>query len=201
MELKCYKCVIDPDITSDLEVSFVALVDRPAIDRNFLSFNERQRFSLNEDRQIISGPAMIAGLPMYRKDETFGEYYVEFDAETILSIVQKFNAKGYMQNFNLFHDENQQLPGITIFNSFISDPSLGIQPMQGFEDVADGSWFISAKVNNDEAWGKIKDGSVKGFSVEGIFQYVKMQSQKAKLTPDETVLKILDLLKETTGLI
>jgi hypothetical protein len=181
MELKCFKCVIDPDVTSELEVNFVALVDRPAIERNFLAFNERQRFTVNEDRRIISGPAMIANLPMYRKDDTFGEYYVEFDPETIMSIVQKFNQKGYMQNFNLFHDEAQKLSDVTIFNSFIADKTLGIQPMVGFEDVADGSWFISAKVENNEAWAKVKDGTVKGFSVEGIFQYVKMAgSEEAK---------------------
>lgn len=197
MDLKCYKCVIDPAVDSELEVSFVALVDRPAIDRNFLAFNEKQRFAINEDRRIISGPAMIAELPMYRKDETFGEYYVSFDAPTIYSIVQKFNQKGYMQNFNLFHDEAQKLPGVTIFNSFINDDTLGIQPMTGFEDVANGSWFISAKVENDEAWAKVKDGTVKGFSVEGIFQYVKMSAQAPKLTDEQRLQKIRELLFET----
>jgi len=194
---KCFRCIIDPDKESDLEVSFVALVDRPAIDRNFLTFNEKQKFAVNEERRIISGPAMIAELPMYRKDETFGEYYVSFDAPTILSIVQKFNQKGYMQNFNLFHDEKQKVDGMTIFNSFVTDSSLGIQPMNGFEDVADGSWFISAKVENDDAWAKIKDGTVKGFSVEGIFQYVKMSSQRPKLTDEEKIAKIIELLNET----
>lgn len=197
MDLKCYKCVIDPAVDSELEVSFVALVDRPAIDRNFLAFNEKQRFAINEDRQIISGPAMIAELPMYRKDETFGEYYVSFDAPTIYSIVQKFNQKGYMQNFNLFHDEAQKLPGVTIFNSFINDDTLGIKPMTGFEDVENGSWFISAKVENDEAWAKVKDGTVKGFSVEGIFQYVKMSAQAPKLTDEQRLQKIRELLFET----
>lgn len=197
MELKCFKCVIDPSIESDLEVSFVALVDKPAIMRDFMAFNEKQRFAVDDDKRIISGPAMIANLPMYRKDETFGEYYVEFDPQTIFSIVQKFNQKGYMQNFNMFHDDQQQLPGVTIFNSFIADASLGIMPMKGFEDVADGSWFISAKVENDDAWAKVKDGTVKGFSVEGIFQYVKMSHQHPKLTDDQIVEKIAELLKQT----
>jgi hypothetical protein len=198
-DLRQFKCVIDTELSSDLEVSFVALVDRPAIERNFLAFNDRQKFTVNDDRRIISGPAMIADLPMYRKDETFGEYYVQFDAPTIYEIVQKFSAKGYMQNFNLFHDETQQASGITIFNSFVTDPSLGIKAPEGFEDVAPGSWFISAKVNNDEAWAKVKDGTVKGFSVEGIFQYVKMSAQKPKLTDDQVIEKIIELLKETSA--
>jgi hypothetical protein len=78
-----------------------------------------------------------------------------------------------MKNVNLFHDPNLQTEGVTIFESFISDASRGILPMKGFEDLPDGSWFISAKVENDDVWNKIKAGEVKGFSVEGIFSYVK----------------------------
>lgn len=196
MDLQCYKCIIDPASESILEVSFVALVDRPAIDKNFLAFNEKQRFAVNEDRRIISGPAMIADLPMFRKDDTFGEYLVSFDAPTILTVVQKFNQKGYMQNFNLMHDDAQAVSGLTIFNSWISDSTLGIQPMQGFSDIADGSWFISAKVENDDVWAKVKDGTLKGFSVEGMFQYIKMA--KPKLTTEERLQKIRELLFETS---
>jgi hypothetical protein len=43
--------------------------------------------------------------------------------------------------------------------------------MKGFEDVPDGSLFGSFYVENDEVWGAIKDGKLKGFSVEGLFQY------------------------------
>lgn len=198
MDLKCFKCVIDPAIDSELEVSFVALVDRPAIEKNFLAFKEHQKFTINEDRRIISGPAMIANLPIYRKDENLGEHYVEFDPETIFEIVQKFNAKGYMQNFNMFHDEKQTLSDVTIFNSFISDKTLGIAPMAGFEDIEDGSWFISAKVESDDTWAKIKSGEVKGFSVEGVFQYVKVALSKPKLTPEQVIEKIEQLLSETS---
>jgi len=45
--------------------------------------------------------------------------------------------------------------------------------MKGFENVPDGSWFGSFKVDNDEVWQLIKDGKVKGFSVEGVFNYRK----------------------------
>ena len=45
--------------------------------------------------------------------------------------------------------------------------------MKGFEDMPDGTWFISAKVDNDEVWAKVKSGEIKGFSVEGIFSYLK----------------------------
>jgi hypothetical protein len=175
--MEVYKAVINPALDSDLEVNFIGLVDRPAIEKNFLAFKDKLRFTLNEEKRIISGPAMIADMPIYRNDTQLGEYYVVFDRPTIQTIVEKFSAKGYLKNFNLFHDPGQEVNDVTIFNSFISDKELGINPPAGFEDVADGSWFISAKVNNEEVWAKVKEGVIKGFSVEGFFNYVSVAPQ------------------------
>jgi len=166
MELQLYRAQIDPELNSDLEVSFIGLVDRPAIERNFQAFKAHvAKFVLDEARQIISGPAMIADMPLYRNDQQLGEYYVVFDAGAISTIVKKFAAKGFMQKFNLFHDDQQQVNNVTIFNSFLIDASMGIRPPTGFEDLAEGSWFISAQVNNPDVWARVKDGQIKGFSV------------------------------------
>lgn len=175
MALPIYMAEIDPAVDSELEVNYIGLVDKPAIEKNFLAFNDdrsKLRFSVNEEKRIISGPAMIADMPIYRRDEKLGEYLVVFDKKAIQCIVEKFSAKGYLKNFNLFHDEQQQVDDVVIYNSFISDSSIGIAPMQGFEDCADGTWFISAKVNNDAVWEKVKSGDIKGFSVEGLFYYI-----------------------------
>jgi hypothetical protein len=198
MEMQVYKAQIDPSLASDLEVNYIGLVDRPAIERNFQAFKEQQKraaFILNDDKRIVSGPAMIAEMPLYRRDEQLGEYFVVFEKATIQTIVEKFSAKGYLKNFNLFHDEQQQVSDVTIFNSFISDKSLGIPPMAGFEDLADGSWFISAKVNNEEVWNKVKAGLIKGFSVEGFFNYIP--TKKEKLSAEEAYKRIQQILNET----
>lgn len=192
MELQIYMAEIDPAFNSDLEVNYIGLVDKPAIERNFQAFNankQKVHFIINEEKRIISGPAMIANLPLYRNDPQLGEYYVVFDAPSIRTIVEKFSAKGFMRNFNLFHDEQQKVSDVTIFNSFISDKELGINPMAGFDDVADGSWFISAKVNNEAVWQKVKSGEIKGFSVEGIFNYIpaKMAAQIKMSSQDLTM--------------
>ena len=198
MDLPIYKAVINLDFTSDLEVNFIALVDKPAIERNFQAFKEHKQklhFAINEDKRIISGPAMIADMPIYRNDEVLGEYYVVFDKDSIQTIVQKFCGKGFMTNFNLFHNEDAAIKDVTIFNSFISNADLGIAPLKGFEDVADGSWFISAKVNNDDVWEKIKTGEVKGFSVEGLFNYIPIE--KPKYTMEQAQKMIEQILSET----
>jgi hypothetical protein len=198
MELQVYRAQIDPSITSDLEVNFIGLVDRPAIERNFQAFRDHQKkaaFVLNEEKRIISGAAMIADMPLYRKDDQLGEYYVIFDKQAIQAIVEKFSSKGYLKNFNLFHDAQQQVSDVTIFNSFVTDKELGVAPLTGFEDVADGSWFISAKVNNQAVWDNVKAGTIKGFSVEGIFNYVPVA--KVKMSTEDLVSRIQKLINET----
>lgn len=193
--LPIYKAEIDADPDSDLEVNFIGLVDRPAIERNFQAFKasvQKARFAINSEKRIISGPAMIADMPLYRSDNSLGEYFVVFDKPAIRCIVEKFAAKGYMKNFNLFHNEDAKVSDVTIFNSFISDAELGIAPLKGFEDISDGSWFISAKVNNDQVWQKVKAGEIRGFSVEGLFTYTP--TTKAKMSEAEAVTRVGKIL-------
>jgi hypothetical protein len=194
MNLPLFELLINEDEGSELAVNYVALVEKPAIERDFMAFNKDEprgmKFAaVDEERRIISGPAMIADMPIYRKDDDGTEYFVVFKSPTIQAIAQKFFAKSFHQNVNIMHDPTQQVGGVTVFESFIVDAARGIQPMKGFEDVAQGSWFISAKVNNEGVWDQVKVGNIKGFSVEGIFGY------KKKPTPEEAAFgEIISLL-------
>ena len=181
MNLPVYKLVIDEQ-SEDLQVDAVALVDKPAIERDFVAFNKAQAFAVeNEEERIITGPAMLADTPIYRNDER-GEYYVVFDAPTIKKIAQKYFAKGFQNNVNLQHDKGQIVEGVTVFESWIVDSKRGIAPMKGFENVPEGSWFISMKVNDETTWQKIKAGEIKGFSVEGVFEYKIANTPEQMLT-------------------
>lgn len=208
-EIVIYKAEIDPNLESDIEVNYIALLDNPAIEKHFLAFKNdtrKNKFILNEEKRIISGPAMIADMPIYRNDEN-GEYYVVFDKTAIRNIAIKFAAKGYMKNINLFHDDKQKTENVTIFNFFVSDSEIGIQPMSGFEDIADGSLFISCKVDNDNIWQLVKEGKLSAYSVEGLFTYIptariimskerlKKQLSKLELNLNENdLLEIIELL-------
>jgi hypothetical protein len=156
----------------ETEVDFVALVDKPAIERDFLAFakQDRLRFSMDEDRRIVTGPLMLADTPIYRRDQKKGEYYIAFPKIAIEKIAQKFFKNGYQSNVNLMHESGSVVEGLTMFESFITDSQRGIAPMKGFEDVPEGSWFGSFKVENDEVWKDIKEGKFKGFSIEGAFE-------------------------------
>jgi len=182
MELPIYELMISEDMNDDAEVNFVALVDRPAVQRNWNAFKDKVKFQIiSEDKQIISGLLMLADTPIFRSDATNGDYYVTFSKDTIFKIAQRFFKKGYQANVNLMHEASMQVEGVTMFESFISDTSRGIAPMKGFEDSPDGSWFGSFKVDNEAVWQMIKDGKVMGFSVEGIFEYTRQKSKEQQM--------------------
>jgi hypothetical protein len=66
-DLPIYEMVVDDSI--DNGVDFVALVDRPAIQKDFIAFSDQKpyRFDVvSEERRLIAGPLMLADLPIYR---------------------------------------------------------------------------------------------------------------------------------------
>jgi len=165
--------------------------------RSVLAQNARQHFAIeDEERRIISGPMILADTPIYRRDDN-GEYYVKFPRKTVQDILVKFAKKGYHTKLNVMHQSGQEVAGVTIFETWQTDASRGILPMKGYEDVPDGSAFASAKVENDEVWADVKAGKLKGFSVEGVFNYAR---PKAEPTPeDEKMSKIVDILREVNN--
>lgn len=173
MDLPVYKLVIDPNADEMSEVTAVALVDFPAIQEDFQYFNlHKQNYKIeSEEQRIVSGPLMIADKPIYRENAEFGSHYIVFDAGTIKNIAIKYAKKKYQSNVNEMHDPNKIVAGAVLFESFISDSTRGIKPMNGYEDAPDGSWFGSMFIENDETWQKVKAGEFKGFSVEGLFIY------------------------------
>lgn len=192
--LPIYNLVVSMNENSDLEVDAIALVKTPAIERNWMAFNDKLRFTFSEERQIISGPAMLADVPIYRRNDQFGEHYVVFDKEQIGIIANSFLKKGYASAFNLFHNPDMSTDGVSLINSFVTDEQMGIMPMKGYEDAKDGSWFISAKVDDPTVWQKVKSGEVMGFSVEGMFKY-KQPNQTDKLIA--ALMALSDALPDT----
>ena len=152
--------------------------------RNTIARMAKLSFAIiSEEKRIISGALMLADELIYRNNEKMGEHYVKFSADTIKMIAIKFAKKKYQNNVNLMHDPKQKVKGVTMFESWLVDKERGIMPMKGFEGVADGSWFGSFYVENEKVWQSIKKGDYKGFSVEGLFDYVE------PITAEENALK------------
>jgi hypothetical protein len=152
-------------------------------------FASHQSFQIvNEDEHIVTGCLMESDLLIYRNNETMGEHYVKFSAETIKQISIKWAKQKFQTNVNLMHDSNQSVKNVTMFESWLVDKKRGVQPMKGFEDVADGSWFGSFYVENPEVWQQLKDGTFRGFSVEGLFDYTP------PISAEENALKTISKL-------
>jgi hypothetical protein len=190
MDKKLIYLTVDQDETDETRVEKVSFVDSPAIQRGWMAFNSQQRFKVqSEDRRIVSGALMVAGLPIYRRDDS-GEYYVSFTASAIQAIVYKFMKENRTREVNEMHETD--VDGVFLFESFIIDQSRGIKTPEGFDELPDGSWFGSFKVENDEVWKKIKDGTYTGFSVEGLF------TEDMEKNIDERVLaEVIRVLTET----
>jgi hypothetical protein len=190
MDKKLIYLTVDQDEQDETRVEKVSFVDSPAIQRGWMAFNGQQRFKVqSEDRRIVSGALMVAGLPIYRRDDS-GEYYVSFTASAIQAIVYKFMKENRTKEVNEMHETD--VDGVFLFESFIIDQSRGIKTPEGFDELPDGSWFGSFKVENDEVWKKVKDGTYTGFSVEGLF------TEDMEKNIDERVLaEVIRVLTET----
>ena len=188
-KLPVYKLKIKEDDNVKTSVEFIALVDDPAIQIDWQMFNRKIKFAADTERRLLMGPLMIANMPIYRRDDKMGEYYVIFDKEEIYKIVQKFFRNGFTSNFNLMHDK--EVSGIYLIESFIIDDTRGVKAPEAFKDLSQGSWLGTVKVDNDEIWNDfIKTGTLKGFSVEGIFGYERIDDA------EETVLsEIADIVR------
>jgi hypothetical protein len=182
-KLPVYKMVIKPEDESG--VDFIAMVDDPAIEEHgmwqkFESQNIEYKFQGDSERQIISGYAMVADKPIYRRDDANGEYYVVFDKSTIEQIVKKFAEKNYFNNVNFMHDKNQKAKGVFMIESFMVDSERGIQSPKGYPKAPDGSWFVSYYVKDKATWDRVKSEEFKGISVEGMFSYVYQKDESVK---------------------
>jgi hypothetical protein len=169
--LPVFELTISEDINDNSGVDYVSLVDFPAIEKDFLAFSKAKlNYAIqDEEKRIVSGAAMIADLPIYRNSDKNGEHYTVFKKDTIFKIVKKRSKMQYQNNVNLMHDAI--VDGVFEIESYIIDRDRGIMPPKGFEDVADGSWFLSYYIENEDVWQKVKSGEFKGFSIEGFFDY------------------------------
>ncbi len=80
---------------------------------------EGQKFAIqDEEKRIVTGAAMIADLPIYRRDDIRGEYYVVFDKESIFKIAKKW-ARGNKYDAVNTHHRTPIMDGVSLFESYI----------------------------------------------------------------------------------
>lgn len=161
------KCVIDEN--GKLGLTAMGLVDVPAIEENWvaLSSEKVKLSSVDKERRMLYGAALIPEKLILRIDKNNEEYYMKFERETIEQLAHDFYKKNLHHTTNLQHQ--YPVTGVTIVESWLkegnSDKSLAL----GLSDLPDGTWFIGAKVDDDSVWEEVKSGAIRGFSIEGMF--------------------------------
>jgi len=185
MKLKKYKLHLSNDMEDKTGLTTISLVNDPAIKQGFITFSNEEpkmeiKFSIQEDRQIVTGPALIPDMEIFR-DKPFPRT-ISISKEMIENTVKKFNKTGRTGNVNPEH-QPFLLEGIYPFESFISDSSRGINAPTQFSHLPDHTWYLSYFVESPELWSKIKSGEFNGFSIQGFYDELEVAfsaSQKEK---------------------
>lgn len=169
--MKVFKIRIDDD--ESLGMDAISLVESPAVEVNFLVFNKDRKLnftSMDEEKKEITGVVCLADTPIYRVSKELGEHYIVFEKDTIKKMILRYFKNGLSNQVNIEH-QGPMIKGLTMIESYIKDSSRNISPVE-FEEVPDGSWICTYKVDNDAVWEEIKQNhTLKGFSLQGWFSY------------------------------
>lgn len=166
----------------------ISLVDDPAVMSDFMAFDKQRRPQMysvqDEEKRLVRGVVMRADFPIYRISPDMGEYYLIFKAATIRNMAEKYLAESRQNDVNQMHVPGSDVDGVQLVQWFIKGDGVTVE---GFDDIADGSLFAEFHIVNDEIWNAVKDGTYKGFSLEGVFDMV----------PERDVEKV-EAIEETT---
>lgn len=169
----------------DAEEIGLALVGSPAIEADFMYFNDEPiKMLFNDEKMMVKGPALIPNQLIYRND-ILGERYVFFSEETIVKFVELLMSKD-KNKFNLGHTNNYL--NATLIESYFASEDNEF-------NVPKNSWIVGLKIKDVEAWNRIKGGEFKGFSVQSAFsnELVNLMSNKEKQM-SELKTKIMEAL-------
>ena len=96
-----------------------------------------------------------------------------------------------LRNNNATYEHKVPVEGMTVVESWIKEDKKNDKSNAfGFKNLPLGTWFVKMKVNNPDIWEAVKEGKVRGFSIEGYFTDKLIEASKPK--------DIIDLAEECT---
>lgn len=193
--------VIELIIDEDQELSGVdaiSIVERPAIEENFIALSEQKEFkfeSIDTEKRILIGALLIPDKKIIRRDGN-REYYVYFSKKTIRLAMELYAKRGYQNNATFEHKED--VSGLTLVESWIKEDNNNDKSNIYGLDLPIGTWVGTIKVNNPVIWNDyVKTGIVKGFSIEGYFADLKKETEDTELSMEiEAGLQLLSVKAE-----
>lgn len=174
------------EVRPDSLVYAISLVECPAIESNFVYLSEEKPIQVcleQDEKHMVFGAVLIPDKPIYRYNQE-EEYYLRFPKETIEVLAHEYLQNDNIYSFTQQHKDNAD--GVSIIESWVKTSNNDKSVDYGL-DVPIGSWIIGAKIDNEEIWQGIKDGSMKGFSVESFlnFDEIMMNKQENKMTEEK----------------
>ena len=162
----------------------LSFVDNPATQVELHAFKKEEAkvfFSNHEKREVVA-PVLIPNQLIYRETEGI-PYYMRASAETIQKIADKYMLSGNWNNFTYMHEriddaiESRLQEGVYLQKLWIiKDENDDANTKYGF-DLPVGTLMMKCKVANRQIWSEIKEGKLRGISLEAFFG--KINSNKA----------------------
>ena len=179
-------------------VEAISLVENPAIEEDFIALkNQKTEFkTIDKDKRIVVGLALIPNKPIYRRNGN-SEYYVFFSKNTVRKSAELYLKNHNSNNATLEHEI--KVEGVSVVESWIvEDVEKDKTALYGLNAV-EGAWAVVMRINNEEVWQDVKKGIYKGLSIEGYFAD-KMERPKEEIKEDlseqELINEIIKILSE-----
>lgn len=193
----------DDLFTGKKSLDFISFVAQPAIGENFLALSSVEVVNLkfDEDKQIVTGAALIPDQQIPRVKKNGEQFKGYFSESTVRKVAELFLTAHKQDAVNVEH--KTPVEGITLIESWIvEDPIKDKSAALGF-DYPKGTWMVSFKVNDTVFWKEqVKSGKVRGFSIEGEFieRVVLAENKNEQEEMGKRNLSIYKRIKEALGL-
>ena len=185
MRLPVYRLIIDHETEG---MDFMGLVDTPAHGKKWATMAKAPKAIpvkqvFDGEKQVVTGVAIATDLMIYRRDSDGYEYNVYLTKADVFEIMKMFAKKGYHNNVNLMHDQNQKVKDAYLLESyFIWDNKKNIPEAFAGQNLQPGSLIFSYWIEGKKSWEFVKNNGT-GFSLEGWFKElpVKFVNNKPKI--------------------
>ena len=143
---------------------------------------------------MIISPALIPNKQIFRYNpNTDSEYYVYFSPDTVRKASELYLK--HNNHHKATYEHQDRVSGVLTVESWVKEGDSDKSKLYGY-DLPNGTWFVKMKITNDDLWAKVKEGELKGLSIEGYF-VDKMQKISETAPTDEQILSALnEIIKE-----
>lgn len=178
-KIPIYKATVSS--IDDSGIYAISFVDYPANEQNFVALKRAKqvKLKLDKQKQILTGVVLVPDQLIYRNDTQLGEYYLTFTAADIEKIAAKMMRVGAALS-STTHQHAHKLSNNQLVEIWtVTDSKLDKAVALGLGELPVGTLLASYKVNNNKYWREeVLTGNVRGFSLEGFFNFKKIINMK-----------------------